>query len=52
MGHTQKEIAKVIGVHRSTIFREIRRNSGKRGYRPPAPETIIQTAQVPQFVLT
>lgn len=27
------KIAENIGVHRSTIYREIRRNSGKRGYR-------------------
>ena len=27
-------IAKVLSVHKSTISREIRRNSGLRGYRP------------------
>ena len=32
--HTQTEIARVVGKHKSTISREIRRNSGKRGYRP------------------
>ena len=31
---SQAKIAKNVGVHRSTIYREIRRNSGKRGYRP------------------
>ena len=30
---SQTEIAAVIGVHRSTITRELRRNRGKRGYR-------------------
>ena len=30
----QTEIANIIGVHRSTISREIRRNSGCKGYRP------------------
>jgi len=33
MGHSQVEIAKVIGVHKSTISRELRRNHGERGYR-------------------
>ena len=32
--HSQKEIAIVLGVHKSTISREVRRNRGKRGYRP------------------
>ena len=34
IGHYQAEIAKTIGVHKSTISREIKRNRGKRGYRP------------------
>jgi len=33
-GHTQSDIAKLIGVDKSTISRELRRNSGLRGYRP------------------
>jgi transposase, IS30 family len=33
IGHTQTYIAKMIGVHRSTISRELKRNTGKRGYR-------------------
>lgn len=32
-GHTQNEMARVIGVHRSTISRELKRNKGQRGYR-------------------
>ena len=32
-GHSQTEIATVIGVHKSTISRELRRNHGERGYR-------------------
>ena len=32
--HSQNEIAIVLGVHKSTISREIRRYCGKRGYRP------------------
>jgi len=33
IGFSQAEIAQQIGVHRSTISRELRRNTGKRGYR-------------------
>lgn len=32
-GYKQIEIAKVLGVHKSTISRELKRNAGKRGYR-------------------
>jgi len=32
-GHNQSEIADVLGVHKSTICRELRRNRGHRGYR-------------------
>ena len=32
--HSQNEIAIVLGVNKSTISRELRRNCGKRGYRP------------------
>jgi IS30 family transposase len=33
-GHTRTEIAEVIGVHKSTVSRELKRNRGGRGYRP------------------
>ena len=33
-GLTLAEIALQIGVHKYTVSREIRRNSGRRGYRP------------------
>ena len=33
-GHTRTEIAEVIGVHKSTVSRELKRNPGGRGYRP------------------
>ena len=34
MGNCQTDIANELGVHRSTISRELNRNRGKRGYRP------------------
>ena len=33
-GHRQNDIAEVLGRHKSTISRELRRNHGLRGYRP------------------
>jgi IS30 family transposase len=33
-GFCQTEIAETIGVHKSTISRELKRNRGGRGYRP------------------
>ena len=33
-GHLQKDIAREVGVHKSTISRELKRNTGLRGYRP------------------
>ncbi|MCS3903934.1 IS30 family transposase [Methylohalomonas lacus] len=32
--HTQTAIADIIGVHKATVSREVRRNRGLRGYRP------------------
>lgn len=32
--HNQREIADILGVHKSSIQRELKRNRGKRGYRP------------------
>ena len=34
VGHQQSEIAKVLKRSESTISRELKRNAGKRGYRP------------------
>ncbi|HLE63822.1 MAG TPA: IS30 family transposase [Pyrinomonadaceae bacterium] len=33
-GHNQSHIAVLIGCHKSTISRELRRNCGQKGYRP------------------
>jgi IS30 family transposase len=33
-GFTVTDISNQIGFHRSTVYREIRRNRGQRGYRP------------------
>lgn len=33
-GTSVLEIAETVGVHRSTIYRELQRNRGKRGYSP------------------
>jgi IS30 family transposase len=33
-GHSQAAIAKAVGVYKSTISREFKRNQGERGYRP------------------
>jgi IS30 family transposase len=34
VGHNQSQIANVVGCHKSTISRELRRNRGLKGYRP------------------
>jgi IS30 family transposase len=38
-GQTQTAMAAILGVHKSSVSRELRRNCGRRGYRPgPAHE--------------
>mgnify|MGYP000685824955 CR=1 FL=1 len=37
--HKQTEIANLLGIHKSTISRELQRNTGKRGYRPKQAQT-------------
>ena len=32
--HSQSEISQIVGVHKSTISRELKRTTGGRGYRP------------------
>jgi IS30 family transposase len=33
-GHSQTQIARLMACHKSTISRELRRNCGRKGYRP------------------
>ena len=40
IGHTPSEIAEVIRVHKSTVSRELKRNRGKRGYRPQQAQSL------------
>lgn len=41
-GHSQIMIAGFLGVHKSTISRELKRNSGQRGYRPKQAHVFAQ----------
>ena len=44
-------IAEEIGVHRSTIYRELERNRGERGYRyKQAQEKLLNVAEKPVVV--
>ena len=40
--HTQTEISVIVGVDKSTISREIRRNKGLKGYRPNQADIFAQ----------
>ncbi len=42
IAHSQTEIAACIGVNKSTINRELRRNHGRRGYRPKQAHRLAQ----------
>lgn len=41
-GQSQTEIAALVGVHKSTISRELKRNSGLRGYRPKQAQRLAE----------
>lgn len=41
-GRSQSEIANILNVHRSTISREINRNSGPYGYEPHMAQQLAQ----------
>ena len=42
-GASKSSIAKDVGCHRSNIYREINRNTGKRGYRPKQAHAIAKS---------
>ena len=44
-GFDQTEMAPEVGVHKSTISRELRRNSGQRGYRPKQAQAMARARQ-------
>ncbi|MEO6202015.1 MAG: helix-turn-helix domain-containing protein [Nitrospirales bacterium] len=43
--HHQTQIARVVGVHKTTISRELRGNGGLRGYRPHQAHCLAQARQ-------
>ena len=49
-GLRQRAIAEQIGVHKSTICRELHRNKGLRGYRPKQAHRLARSrqAQIPR----
>ncbi len=42
IGLTQLKIAEVIGIHKSTVSRELKRKRGGRGYRPKQANAFAQ----------
>ena len=48
-GHKQFEIASLLEVHKSTICREFKRNSGKRGYRPQQAHEFAHQRKVEKY---
>jgi len=44
-GFNQTDIAHQVGVHKSTISRELRRNTGQRGYRPKQAHSLATSRQ-------
>ncbi|MCD4752410.1 MAG: helix-turn-helix domain-containing protein [Anaerolineaceae bacterium] len=42
IGCSQTEITQEVGVHKSTISREIQRNRGMRGYRPKQAQRLAE----------
>lgn len=47
-GQNQTQMATVVGVHKATISRELRRNRGLRGYRPHQAHRLAQARQGPK----
>lgn len=40
VGTSQRQIARVLGIHNSTVSRELRRNAGPSGYAPELAQTL------------
>lgn len=47
-GQNHTQMASVLGVHKTTISRELRRNRGLRGYRPHQAHQFAQARQATQ----
>ncbi len=45
-GKSDMEIAELMGRHRSTIYRELSRNTGQRGYRPKQAQRLADTRRL------
>jgi IS30 family transposase len=45
-GKSIAEIAELTGRHRSTIYRELNRNTGQRGYRPQQAQRLAQARRL------
>lgn len=45
-GHNQTEIADILGVHKSIISRELKRNCGLRGYRSKQAQHLAETRRL------
>ena len=48
-GKNQKEIAALMGIWESTISRELKRNQGKKGYRPKQTQIKANNTHKEQF---
>lgn len=46
-GHSQTEMAAIIGCHKSTVSRELSRNGGRRGYRPKQAQELALSRKLP-----
>jgi transposase, IS30 family len=46
-GHSQTEMAAIVGCHKSAISRELDRNGGQRGYRPEQADELASSRKLP-----
>lgn len=46
-GRSKSEIGRLMGRHRSTIYRELNRNMGGRGYRPKQAQRLAEARRLP-----